>query len=56
MAVATETRTDLRIQQDILAELKYDARVQATEVGITVKGGVVALTGWVDSYHEEMGG
>ena len=53
MAVATETRTDLQIQQDILAELKYDARVQATEVGVTVKGGVVALTGWVDSYAKK---
>jgi osmotically-inducible protein OsmY len=53
MAVATETRTDLQIQQDVLAELKYDARVQATEVGVTVKGGVVALTGWVDSYAKK---
>ena len=53
MAVATETRTDLQIQQDILAELEYDARVQATEVGVTVKGGVVALTGWVDSYTKK---
>ncbi len=53
MAVATEARTDLQIQQDILAELKYDARVQATEVGVTVKGGVVALTGWVDLYAKK---
>ena len=53
MAVATETRTDLQLQQDVLAELKYDARVQATEVGVTVKDGVVALTGWVDSYTKK---
>ena len=53
MAVATETRTDLAIQQEVLAELKYDPRVQATEIGVTVKDGVVALTGWVDSYTKK---
>jgi osmotically-inducible protein OsmY len=53
MAVATETRTDLEIQQEVLAELKYDPRVQATEVGVTVKNGVITLTGWVDSYSKK---
>jgi osmotically-inducible protein OsmY len=53
MAVATGTRTDLEIQQEVLAELKYDPRVQATEIGVTVKDGVVALTGWVDSYTKK---
>jgi len=53
MTVATETRTDLEIQQEVLAELKYDPRVQATEIGVTVKDGVVALTGWVDSYTKK---
>jgi osmotically-inducible protein OsmY len=50
MAVATETRTDVQIQADVLAELKYEPRVQPNEVGVSVKDGVVALTGWVDSY------
>jgi len=53
MAVATWTRTDLEIQQEVLAELKYDPRVQATEIGVTVNDGVVALTGWVDSYAKK---
>jgi osmotically-inducible protein OsmY len=50
MAVATETRTDAEIQTDVLAELKWDARVMPNEIGVMVKDGIVTLTGWVDSY------
>ena len=50
MAVATITKTDEQIQRDILAELKWDARLQPNEIGVIVKDGVVTLTGWVDSY------
>src|SRR5688572_8350458 len=53
MAVTTETRTDTQIQSDVLAELKWDARVQPNEIGVTVKDGVVTLTGWVDSYTKK---
>jgi osmotically-inducible protein OsmY len=49
-ATATESRTDERIQQDVLAELKYEPRVTPNEIGVVVKDGVVTLTGWVDSY------
>jgi osmotically-inducible protein OsmY len=47
---ATETRTDAQIQADVLAELKWEPRLSPNEVGVIVKDGVVALTGWVDSY------
>ncbi len=50
MATATLVRTDQEIQQDVLAELKWDAQVQPNEIGVSVKDGVVTLTGWVDSY------
>ena len=53
MALATDTRTDAQIQQDVLAELRWDARVQPNEVGVTVKDGVVTLTGWLDSYTKK---
>jgi hypothetical protein len=33
MAVAIETRTDAQIQSDVLAELKWDARVMPNEIG-----------------------
>lgn len=48
--MAVMTRTDEMIQRDVLAELKWDARVQPNEIGVAVKDGVVTLTGWVDSY------
>jgi osmotically-inducible protein OsmY len=50
MATATVIRRDEQIQQDVLAELKWDARVQPNEVGVSVKDGIVTLTGWVDSF------
>jgi osmotically-inducible protein OsmY len=53
MAVATETRTDAQVQSDVLAELKWDARVQPNEIGVSVKDGVVTLTGYVDSYTKK---
>ena len=55
MAIVTrlDTRTDEHIQQDVLAELKWDARVQPNEIGVAVKDGVVTLTGWVDSYFKK---
>ena len=50
MVVATEIRSDVDIQQDVLAELRWDAQVQPNEIGVSVKDGVVTLTGYVDSY------
>jgi osmotically-inducible protein OsmY len=53
MATTTTTKTDEQIQRDVLAELKWDARVQPNEIGVSVKDGVVTLTGWVDSYSKK---
>jgi osmotically-inducible protein OsmY len=57
MSTATATvspdRTDEQIQKDVLAELKWDARVRPNEIGVVVKNGVVTLTGWVDSYSKK---
>jgi osmotically-inducible protein OsmY len=50
VAAVTETRTDAQIQTDVLAELKWDPRLQPNEIGVIVKDGIVTLTGWVDSY------
>jgi len=52
-ATRTETHTDEQIQRDVLAEMKYDARVQPNEIGVTVEDGVVTLTGLVDSYTKK---
>ena len=39
MALTTEPRTDAQIQSDVLAELKWDPRVQPNEIGVIVKNG-----------------
>lgn len=49
MSTAAVAREDQRIQQDVLAELAWDAEVQPNEIGVSVEQGVVNLTGWVDS-------
>lgn len=48
--MAISIRNDEEIQRDVLAELKWDMRVQPNEIGVSVKDGIVTLTGWVDSY------
>ena len=53
MAVATEVRNDTQVQADVLAELKWEPRVQPNEIGVAVKDGVVTLTGTVDSYTKK---
>ena len=47
---STEARTDEQIQRAVLEELKWEPRVNPSEIGVAVKEGVVTLTGWVDSY------
>jgi osmotically-inducible protein OsmY len=52
MTTMTETRTDEQIQRDVFAELKWDARVMPNEIGVSVKNGIVTLTGWVETYSK----
>jgi osmotically-inducible protein OsmY len=42
------------MQQAVLRELKWDTRVEETEVGVTVDGGVVTLTGPVSSWGKRL--
>ena len=44
---------DARIQDEVIAELKWDPAINATQIGVEVKGGIVTLTGHVDSYGEK---
>jgi osmotically-inducible protein OsmY len=47
-------RTDSRIQQDVLREFRWDARVRETEIGVEVDGGIVTLTGTVENYAKKL--
>jgi osmotically-inducible protein OsmY len=50
MATATSSKTDLKLQQDVMEELTFDPQLQVNEIGVIAIDGVVTLTGWVDSY------
>jgi osmotically-inducible protein OsmY len=45
---------DAEIQQAVLRELKWDPRVEETDVGVEVDNGVVTLTGTVSSYAKRL--
>lgn len=46
-------KTDTQIQQDVLAELKWEPSVNAAHIGVEVSDGVVTLAGHVGSYAEK---
>ena len=48
-------KTDLQLQQDVQAELKWEPSVNAAQIGVEVKDGVVTLAGHVSSYAEKYG-
>jgi osmotically-inducible protein OsmY len=43
-------RSDADIQQDVLDELSWDQHINVSDIGVSVKEGVVTLTGLVDNY------
>lgn len=47
-------KSDAQIQQDVLNELRWDTRVEPNDVGVTVHGGVVTLTGTVSSWAKKL--
>ena len=49
----TATLTDSELQQTVLDELKWEPSVNAAHIGVSVKDGVVTLTGHVPSYAEK---
>jgi osmotically-inducible protein OsmY len=47
-------KTDSQLQRDVLRELVWDGRVEATEVGVALDRGVVTLTGTVSSWAKRV--
>jgi osmotically-inducible protein OsmY len=47
-------RTDSDVKRDVEDELKYDASVDSSDIGVSVKNGVVALTGFVHGYSQKL--
>jgi osmotically-inducible protein OsmY len=46
-------KTDAELQQHVMDELKWEPTIQAAEIGVAVKDGVVTLSGRVDSYAKK---
>jgi osmotically-inducible protein OsmY len=47
------SRTDLQLKRDIEEELRWDPRIQAAQIGVTVDKGAVSLLGTVDTYPQK---
>jgi osmotically-inducible protein OsmY len=46
-------KTDSQLQQDVMAQLKWEPLLRSAEIGVSAKAGVVTLTGTVDSYAKK---
>jgi osmotically-inducible protein OsmY len=49
-----QAKSDSQIQQEVLRELKWDSRVEETEIGVTVQDAIVTLTGTVSEYAKKV--
>ena len=47
-------KTDTQLQQDVIAELKWEPSVNAAQIGVEVKDGIVTLAGHVGSHAEKL--
>jgi osmotically-inducible protein OsmY len=47
-------KTDLQIKNDVMEELKWEPILNASQIGVSVKDGVVTLSGTVDSYSKKI--
>ena len=46
-------KTDAQLKADVTDELAWDAAINATNIGVAVKDGVVTLSGHLDSFSEK---
>jgi osmotically-inducible protein OsmY len=46
--MTTRTSTDMELKDDVLAELKWEPSIKASEIGVMVKDGIVTLAGTVE--------
>lgn len=47
-------KNDLKTQQDVIDQLKWEPILNATEIGVAVKNGIVTLSGIVDTYSKKI--
>ncbi|MFA6060338.1 MAG: BON domain-containing protein [Taibaiella sp.] len=47
-------KSDLQIQKDVIAEISWDPLLDAAEIGVSVKNGIVTLSGEINSYAKKL--
>ncbi|MBX9781716.1 MAG: BON domain-containing protein [Chitinophagaceae bacterium] len=47
-------KTDIQIQKDVMDELRWQPYLNASEIGVAVKNGIVTLSGMVDTYARKL--
>ena len=47
-------KSDNQIQKDVMDELKWEPYLNASEIGVSVKNGIVTLSGQVDTYSKKI--
>jgi osmotically-inducible protein OsmY len=46
-------KTDTQLQQDVMAQLKWEPLLRSAEIGVSASNGIVTLSGSVDSYAKK---
>lgn len=54
MSTASMTDADVRTRDAVLRQLEWDPEIDAGGVGVAARGGVVTLTGFIDSYSGKL--
>jgi osmotically-inducible protein OsmY len=54
MSTASMTDADVRTRDAVTRQLEWDPEIDAGGVGVAAKGGVVTLTGFIDSYSGKL--
>ena len=47
-------KNDLEIQKDVIEQLKWEPFLNAAQIGVSVKNGIVTLSGQVDTYSKKI--
>ncbi len=47
-------KSDIQIQKDVMEELKWEPYLNAAQIGVAVKNGIVTLSGQVDAYAKKL--
>ena len=46
-------KTDTELQKDVMDELKWEPTIKASDIGVSVREGVITLSGYVDSFYKK---